>query len=448
MDRRVCAGLLIWLLIITASRSRPVNWTLVAYTRNWNFGGFTGHVSIKMTGRNTENTTIHLEDATFKRNTYKMWLLRAKDISIPEKVVLKVESYFSIYDKAWAPQKIEFMRIVNGTEVVYTFSCDERWMYGGDVQILSNPTVTPPSFKDHLAHKDGASVRPTAGVNITTNDPSTNRTQTAIFESGIKLVNVEKVGSKYETDRVDPTESESSNRTTRDWGTMIGYIAGGATGFLLIIIIVVIIICRRRRQSGKGRVEDTAPTTNQQQPLEVDEVYEVLDDDIESDTEAGLLQTIPNVTSLKKDTNPRLDFEAGSSEADNNINTSGYINMEAVKGNVASPYMIMEAGKGKDTTPYMNMEAGKGKDTTPYMNMEAGKGKDTTPYMNMEAGKGKDTTPYMNMEAGNNRTCSERVDDDVQLYSYASVEYICDKYALGGATDDTTTDYSYAVHRF
>ncbi|XP_074653785.1 uncharacterized protein LOC141907918 isoform X1 [Tubulanus polymorphus] len=222
---------------------------------------------------------------------------------------------------------------------------------------------------------------------------------TEISKSGVRLLTAENVASKNKTG-LDHKP---------DWTMMIIYIACGAIGFLLVIvIIVVIVICRRRLLPGEGRVEVATP--------QVLDVYDELYDDIDSVTVTDKLHT----SDQKVTTDPYANIETG-----NDKDTTPYMDMAAAKGKDTPSYIDMEAGKGKDTTPYMDMGPGIEEDT--YRSTETGKDKHTTPYMNTGAEKRKDRHSYVNTEAGKARhlkkDTDEPVKDDVELYSYATVQY-------------------------
>ncbi|XP_074656472.1 uncharacterized protein LOC141909766 isoform X2 [Tubulanus polymorphus] len=223
MDRKVYAGLLIWLVCVSACRSEPVNWTLDVYTGDWNFASFTGSVSIKIYGRNKEDRTIYSEPfrfkshVTFKRNKYNTGLISNTNILNPERVVIKVLSYNSIFDKAWAPKKVELMRIVNGTEVTYTFNCYKKWMYRGDEQPLYNPTITTLVL---AKREEGSTVQPTENATLSTDASS---------GSGV--------------------QSKPNGATVFDMPMQIIIPIGGVLVVLLIIIVVVCLVFRHRRRT-------------------------------------------------------------------------------------------------------------------------------------------------------------------------------------------------------
>ncbi|XP_074658383.1 uncharacterized protein LOC141911282 [Tubulanus polymorphus] len=167
----------------------------------------------------------------------------------------------------------------------------------------------------------------------------------------------------------------------------IVYIISGVIGFLLIIVIIVVIVCRRRRLSSGDRVDTTPESTTPQQQLEMvhgvnDELNDVIDSGNETD--------IPHTSNHKVTTDPCVDTEATNN---------------------------------KYTTPYMDMGAGGDTHRDQFSNPE----------------------PFVTYHQLTEDTV-EPVKDDIQHYSYASVEYAHDQFPLRAATGQTVTDCTYTKH--
>ncbi|XP_074658180.1 uncharacterized protein LOC141911117 [Tubulanus polymorphus] len=225
-------------------------------------------------------------------------------------------------------------------------------------------------------------------VNRTDDSSSTQIPTTETTTFGVRLVTTEeKFRSKNKTDpTVQPTLGQT-DRTTHDWTMTIVYIISGVIGFLLIIVIIVVIVCRRRRLSSGDRVDTTPESTTPQQQVEM--VYGV-NDELNDVIDSGNETDIPHTSNQKVTTDPCVDTEATNN---------------------------------KYTTPYMDMGAGGDTHRDQFSNPE--------PFV---------TYHQLTEDTG------EPVKDDIQHYSYASVEYTHDQFPLRAATGQTVTDCTYTKH--
>ncbi|XP_074653218.1 uncharacterized protein LOC141907468 [Tubulanus polymorphus] len=254
----------------------------------------------------------------------------------------------------------------------------------------------------------------------------------------------------------DPNQRTTKDRSTTDQTTTdqtitdrtILYFSCGATGFILIVLITVgiiriIVIIRRcrRRSPDEGHVETSTRPLQLESRNEELYIYEDPDDCRNPDnvlnrkpvrnTETGLLQH--NIQTHKamraekgKDTTPYIDMEAGRSKY-----MASYIDIDE------ETYRSTEGAIGNDTTPYMDMGPGIEEDT--YRSTEgaidvtttgAVGDSDTDQYMNPEALK----RTYLQLVADTDAY----VEDDDQLYSYATVECKAPYMDMGPGIDEDT----------
>ncbi|XP_074652305.1 uncharacterized protein LOC141906813 [Tubulanus polymorphus] len=349
--------------------------------------------------------------------------------------------------ESWGPVlgHMRFHRGVTDDAFVYAkleFNADSKLHNGTNFRCLvkENPTNPEPAQFDRLEvlNIDHSTLNPSLSdyINQTTLGPSNRVAPDQITaRTTSDQITTDRTTTDQTTADQTATDQIPTDRSTSDWTNVILYITSGVTGCILIIIMAEIIMRRCNRPSGEGHVDTSTP---QQQ---VDDtandmlsIYEELDDDSDSDNVSNPVRNIE--TGLLHNMPIHKDIEAGA-------DTTAYMDMEAGKGKDTTPYMDMEAGKGKDTTPYMDMGAGIEEDT--YMSTEGAIRDDTTPVPSAEGDK--DADQYMNPEALETtylqltEDTDEPVEDDVELYSYATVEYKAPYMNMEAAKGIDTTPY-------
>ncbi|XP_074645685.1 uncharacterized protein LOC141901972 [Tubulanus polymorphus] len=220
MGKSVYIGLLIWLSF--AARIEPVKWTVIVITGHEHYGGITGDIYLNIFGEKGQKKMMYYNE--FSRYKTSVVTMEA-EMRTPKRVVLELRLTYYAHDKGWIPKKVILRRQINGTEVSYTFACNGRWMYSGYVQILHNPVVSPPDFKDYFMRMNSTTERPTDGVTGTFD----NRTTTTA-----------------DSTTAEPTTLGQMSAIT--WMTIFLPI-GGVLVVLVVVICAVLVVRRRKRPS-------------------------------------------------------------------------------------------------------------------------------------------------------------------------------------------------------